>query len=205
MARPSSTTTASRLSKTTSPKLAPSSLGSGAARRGRRKTPAPVWLIFAAAASALLLAIAHGFETFGRLPPCELCLHQREGYWIALAVAIVGVATSKFWRSAPRAFALLLGLIFLGEAALAAYHAGVEWRWWPGPASCTGGHGVVKPSDMLALLKGVRTVVVQCDQAAWRVLGLSMAGWNAVVALGLALASLLVAATSGTRGLRKAS
>jgi disulfide bond formation protein DsbB len=99
---------------------------------------------------------------------------------------------------------VLLGLIFLGEAALAAYHAGVEWRWWPGPASCTGGHGVVKPSDMLALLKGGRVTVVQCDQAAWRLLGLSMAGWNAAVALVLALASLFVAATSGTRGLRKA-
>jgi len=162
-------------------------------------------LLFAAAASAVLLAIAHGFETFGRLPPCELCLHQREGYWIALAVALVGVAGSKVWRSAPRAVALLLGFIFLGEAALAAYHAGVEWRWWPGPASCTGGHGVVKPSDMLALLKGARMTVVQCDQAAWRLLGLSMAGWNALVALTLALASLFMAATSGTRGLRKAS
>jgi disulfide bond formation protein DsbB len=180
-------------------------LGSGAARRGRRKAPAPIWLIFAAVASAALLAIAHGFETFGHLPPCELCLHQREGYWIALTVALVGVVAARVWRAAPRAFAVLLGLVFLGEAALAAYHAGVEWRWWPGPASCTGGHGVVKSSDMLALLKGVRVTVVQCDQAAWRLLGLSMAGWNALVALALALASLFVAATSGTRGLRTKS
>ncbi len=155
-------------------------------------------------ASAVLLAVAHGFETFGHLPPCELCLHQREGYWIALAVALVGVAASRVWRSGPRAFALLLGLVFLVEAALAAYHAGVEWHWWPGPASCTGGHGLVRPSDMMALLKGVKISVVQCDQAAWRFLGLSMAGWNALVALVLALASLFVAATSGTRGLRKA-
>jgi len=139
------------------------------------------------------------------MAPCELCLHQREGYWIALAVAFVGVAASKVWRPAPRAVAVLLGLIFLGEAALAAFHAGVEWRWWPGPASCTGGHGVVKSSDMLALLKGAKTVVVQCDQAAWRFLGLSMAGWNALVALVLSLVSLFVAATSGTRGLRTSS
>jgi len=152
-----------------------------------------------------MLGVAHGFETFGHLPPCELCLHQREGYWIALAVAVVGVVASKLRRSPPRVFALLLGLIFLGEAGLAAYHAGVEWHWWPGPASCTGGHGVVKPSDMLALLKGVRMTVVQCDQAAWRWLGLSMAGWNALAALSLALASLAAAAASGTRGLRSGS
>jgi disulfide bond formation protein DsbB len=152
-----------------------------------------------------MLAIAHGFETFGHLPPCELCLHQREGYWIALAAALVGVAASRVWRAAPRAFALLLAFIFFGEAALAAYHAGVEWRWWPGPQSCTGGHGMVKPSDMMALLKGVRIVVVQCDQAAWRFLGLSMAGWNTLAAFVLALASLFVAATSGTRGLRTKS
>ncbi len=186
-------------------KFGQSSLGSGAARRGRRKAPPPIWLIFSALASAAMLAIAHGFETFGRLPPCELCLHQREGYWIALAVAVLGIAGSRVRRSAPQAFALLLGLIFLGEAGLAAYHAGVEWRWWAGPASCTGGHGVVKPSDMLALLKGVRMTVVQCDQAAWRFLGLSMAGWNALAALGLGLISLAVAATSGTRGLRTSS
>jgi len=204
MARPSSTTL-SRSSKSPPSKLGQSSLGSGAARRGRRKAPPPIWLIFAAVASAVLLAIAHGFETVGHLPPCELCLHQREGYWIALSVALVGIAGSRVWRPAPRAVALLLGFIFLGEAALAAYHAGVEWHWWPGPASCTGGHGVVKPSDMLALLKGARMTVVQCDQAAWRLLGLSMAGWNALVALALTLASLFVAATSGTRGLRKAS
>jgi disulfide bond formation protein DsbB len=159
----------------------------------------------AAAASAAMLAIAHGFETFGRLPPCELCLHQREGYWIALAVALVGLLASRVWRASPRAFALVLGLVFLGEAALAAYHAGVEWRWWPGPASCTGGHGVVSPSDMMALLKGARIKVVQCDQAAWRFLGLSMAGWNALAAGVLALASLIVAAISGTRGLRTGS
>jgi disulfide bond formation protein DsbB len=181
------------------------SLGSGAARRGRRKTRPPVWLIFAALASAAMLAIAHGFETFGHLPPCELCLKQRDGYWIALAVAVAGIAAIKAWRSAPRLFAVLLGLIFLGEAGFAAYHAGVEWHWWPGPASCTGGHGIVKPSDMLAILKGARITVVQCDQAAWRFLGLSMAGWNALAALGLALGSLFAAATGGTRGLRTAS
>ncbi len=204
MARPSSTTLTSKPRPNAS-KLGQSSLGSSAARRGRRKTQPPIWLMFAAAVSAAMLAIAHGFETFGHLPPCELCLHQREGYWIALAVALVGLLAARVWRVSPRAFALLLGLVFLGEAGLAAYHAGVEWRWWPGPASCTGGHGVVRPSDMLALLKGARIKVVQCDQAAWRLLGLSMAGWNALAAGGLALASLVVAATSGTRGLRTGS
>jgi disulfide bond formation protein DsbB len=192
----------SKSAASASSRLGQSTLGSGAARRGRRKSPPPIWLIFAAAASAILLAVAHGFETFGHMAPCELCLHQREGYWIALGVAVVGIVASRIRRAAPQAFTLLLGLIFLGEAALAAFHAGVEWRWWPGPASCTGGHGVVKPSDMMALLKGVKIAVVQCDQAAWRLLGLSMAGWNALVALALGLASLFVAATSGTRGLR---
>ncbi len=164
-----------------------------------------MWLIFSAVVSAAMLGVAHGFETFGHLAPCELCLHQREGYWIALAVALIGVAAAKLRTSAPQIFALLLGLIFLGEAGLAAYHAGVEWHWWAGPATCTGGHGVVTSSDMLALLKGVRVKVVQCDQAAWRFLSLSMAGWNALAAFGLGLASLFVAATSGTRGLRSSS
>jgi disulfide bond formation protein DsbB len=161
--------------------------------------------MLAAAISALMLAVAHAFETFGHLPPCELCLHQREGYWVALAVALIGLALSRVARPAPRLFALLLGLIFLVEAGLAGYHAGVEWRWWPGPMSCTGGHSHVALGDLAALMKGGKVNFVQCDQAAWRGLGLSMAGWNALVAAALALISFAVAAAGGTRSLRGGS
>jgi disulfide bond formation protein DsbB len=155
------------------------------------KLTAPIWLLWGAGFAALMLAIAHGFETFGHLPPCELCLQQREGYWAALAVGAGGYALARWRPKIGRGLLLLLAAVFLLEAGLAAYHAGVEWKWWPGPVACTGAHKRVDLSQMTAFAAGARIVMVQCDVAAWRLLGLSMAGWNALCALALAAATLV--------------
>ena len=168
-------------------------------RYSRAPVQLPVrFLVFAAGASVAMLGVAHAFESFGHLAPCELCLKQRDGYWLALAVAVAGVLVVRLRGSGVRLFAVLLGLVFLGEAWLAAYHAGVEWGWWPGPVACTGGHARVSPAAMAAFLSSPPVHMVRCDQAAWRLFGLSMAGWNALAALGLAVAS-FVAATRRVR------
>jgi disulfide bond formation protein DsbB len=145
------------------------------------------WPLIAAGISALMLATAHGFETFGGLAPCELCLHQREVYWAAMPVGLIGFVAARMLhrRWAPPLACWLLAAVFLFGAGLAAYHAGVEWKWWPGPQSCTGG-GQVTASAMADLLAGKKIAPPQCDKAAWRWLGLSMAGWNALISLGLA-------------------
>jgi disulfide bond formation protein DsbB len=155
------------------------------------------WPALAFLASALMLGAAHAFETFGKMAPCHLCLKQREVYWVAGTVALIAlVARRTPWAArVRRPFDLLLAAIFLYGAGLAAFHAGVEWKWWPGPTTCTGG-GAAAAGDLLAMLKGGAVKVPQCDKAAWVFLGLSMAGWNALASLGLAIASL-------TAGLRK--
>ena len=147
----------------------------------------PFWPLLAAVASAVMLGAAHAFESFGHLPPCELCLHQREVYWVALAVGLAGFGLGRALKNPllVNLASLLLGVIFLFGAVLAAYHAGVEWKWWPGPQSCTGG-GAVSADALAGLLKGDRIARPSCDQAAWRMLGVSMAGWNALVSLALA-------------------
>jgi disulfide bond formation protein DsbB len=66
----------------------------------------------------------------------------------------------------------------------------VEWKWWPGPASCTGG-GAVNAGQLAAFMNGAKLNVPQCDQAAGRLLGLSMAGYNALISLGLTVLSAL--------------
>ena len=151
------------------------------------------WNLTAACASAAMLATAHAFETFGHLPPCHLCLYQRDVYWAALCVAVAGFLLGYMrlgWVG--RLAAVLLTAIFLAGAGIAAYHAGVEWKWWPGPASCTGA-GSVDLGDMSAFLAGAKVRPPQCDKAAWVFLGLSMAGWNALVSLGLAGLSAMAA------------
>jgi disulfide bond formation protein DsbB len=143
-------------------------------------------------ASAAMLAIAHAFQTFGHLSPCELCLKQREGYWIAMGIAAAGLAGRRLTRGfdATRLIAILLALAFLAETALAIYHAGVEWKVWPGPASCSGGVSRVDPAELERLLSGAKMGIPQCDKPAWVFLGLSMAGWNALAAAALTLGSL---------------
>ncbi len=89
-----------------------------------------------------------------------------------------------------RAADALLALTFLVGVGLAAYHAGVEWKWWPGPASCTGA-GHVNAGQLAAFMNGAKVSVPQCDQAAWTMFGLSMAGYNAIVSLILVVLSVL--------------
>ena len=148
------------------------------------------WPVLALAACVFMLGTAHAFETFGKLGPCLLCLKQREVYWVTGTLALIAVVLSRTaWADrVRRPLILLLGVGFLYGAGLAAYHAGAEWKWWPGPAACAAG-GAVAADDLVALLKGAKIAAPSCDKAVWVFAGLSMAGWNAVISLGLAVAS----------------
>lgn len=162
--------------------------------RGPLDLIAAQWPVLAFAACAIMLGAAHAFETFGKLAPCLLCLKQREVYWVTGTVALVAVVLSRTaWTDKVRKpLILLLGVGFLYGAGLAAYHAGAEWKWWPGPAACAAG-GAASASDLVAMLKGAKIAAPSCDKAVWIFLGLSMAGWNAVISLGLAIASIFAA------------
>jgi disulfide bond formation protein DsbB len=145
------------------------------------------WPWGALIASAALLAIAHAFQAFGHMLPCELCLKQRDVYWLAIAIAIIGLAWKAIGRGPDPTLALnaLLLAVFVLEVGVAVYHAGVEWRFWPGPAACTGGAMKVDPAELARLLAGARMAAPMCDKPAFVFAGLSMAGWNALAALAL--------------------
>ena len=81
-----------------------------------------------------------------------------------------------------RILLLATALAFLANAALAVFHAGVEWKWWPGPTECTGAFDLIWGEDGV-----VDTPVIRCDEASFRFLGLSFAGWDALVSSFLAL------------------
>lgn len=153
------------------------------------------WLWMALIVSAAMLAIAHAFETFGHLPPCELCLKQREVYWLAAGLGAVGLIWKRFaGRFDPtRPIILIFIAVFLVETWIAVYHAGAEWKFWPGPAACSGGVAHVDPAALQRLLSGAKMGIPACDKPAWVFLGLSMAGWNALVAAAMTLGSLIAA------------
>ncbi|MBL0946857.1 MAG: disulfide bond formation protein B [Brevundimonas sp.] len=156
------------------------------------------WTVFALAASLSLLAAAHAFERFGGLAPCNLCLKQREVYWVAVAIALTAslwALVSRASRGTPRIAAFLLFIVFLTGAITAGFHAGGEIGWWELPALCSGGAGEINLERLAALAMGTAEVepIVACDAVTWRFLGLSMAGWNTLIAAALAIFSLLAA------------
>ena len=148
------------------------------------------WPWIALASSLSMLAIAHGFERFGGLAPCALCLHQREAYWIAAAIATLALLARRMEGAelTNRALNLLLTFAFVGGAIVAGFHMGVEYKWWPGLPSCTAASSGAVPTDLIGALNQPLHVV-GCDEAPWIFLGLSMAGWNMLISLKLAIYS----------------
>ena len=123
------------------------------------------------------------FEYFG-YAPCELCLMQRWAYYtgvpLALVVALIAPADNRLAQAGLAALALL----WLASMVFGIYHSGVEWKWWAGPSTCTAQTG------LSGGLPDLSAPVVLCDTPAIRILGLSLAGWNAVISLALALVAL---------------
>lgn len=125
---------------------------------------------------------ALSFEHLGGYQPCELCYAQRTPYYIGLPILAVVIS---FWRAIPVlpriAVTLIVAAIFLWSTYLGAFHAGVEWKFWPGPTSCTGsGLGALNFSD---LSSANEVQVVPCDVPTWHFLGLTFAGYNALISL----------------------
>lgn len=153
-------------------------MAAGSRDEGASRAAAFGVLLIAAATIAGALASQHLFG----LVPCKLCLWQRWPYYAGVPLAALTAAAPG---GARRLGLALLALVFLGSAVLAAYHAGAEWALWAGPSDCGG--GTAPATSVEDLLKGLETTrVVSCTEAAWRFLGLSLAGWNALVSLGLA-------------------
>lgn len=152
-----------------------------------------------AAIGAATIAGAWFFELALDIRPCPLCLEQRYAYYLAipLAVLIVAGAAHIPRRVAAAGFALI-ALIMLANAGLGAYHAGVEWGWWPGPTACSG--PITDFGSAASLLDRLdSTKVVRCDAVQWRFLGLSLAGYNVLISLAMAaLAALGVRRTTAS-------
>ncbi len=155
-------------------------------RRRDALVPAFVFLLgLATIGGAWVSQLAFGFI------PCHLCLEQRIPYYVGLPFALAAVIAALVGapRNVTRALLGIAGLVLAYNIFLGTYHAGVEWKWWAGPPDCSGGGGgtVTSAKDLLNQLNGIR--VVSCTDAAFRFLGLSFAGWNAVISVVLTAAA----------------
>ena len=132
--------------------------------------------------AAATLAGAWFFQLVLEILPCPMCLEQRYAYYFEVPFALlVAIAAAK---GAPRGV-VLAGLAILALAALSnvvfgTYHAGVEWKFWPGPTDCTGsGFNPGKAGSLFEQLDKVK--VIRCDEVQFRFLGISLAGYNALI------------------------
>ncbi len=147
------------------------------------------------AAAAIAIAVAGAAAILGAwvfqyglgLKPCPLCLEQRYAYYFAIPLAVM-VALGDQVGASRKVLLVALVAIALGmlwNAGLGVYHSGVEWKWWPGPQECSGALDDLGSAG--SLVDRLRSIsVVRCDEAAWRFLGLSLAGYNALISVLLA-------------------
>ncbi|MBW0144290.1 disulfide bond formation protein B [Sphingomicrobium clamense] len=130
------------------------------------------------AVPSLLLLGALGSEVIGGLHPCEMCIWQRWPHGIA-AVLALGAMVVHTRPELSRKLTLAAIVMIAVSGAIAVFHAGVEQKWWEGLTTCTAGGGSTMDDIFNAPL-------VRCDEILWSWMGLSLAGWNAVISLGSA-------------------
>jgi disulfide bond formation protein DsbB len=147
----------------------------------------------AAAASIVVVGLATiaGFFYFEYVlgyPPCPLCLDQRKAFYICVPLAAllwVGAGHGASRKVLIGGF-IVIAAVMLWNTGLSAYHAGVEWKFWLGPQDCSGPiNNFGSAADMLKRIQHIR--VVRCDEAAWRLFGISLAGYDVLVSLALAV------------------
>jgi disulfide bond formation protein DsbB len=132
------------------------------------------------AAGAILTALA--FQYIGGYDPCALCLKQRYAYYLSVPLLFAAMALASEKPKLAGFFFLLVAIAFLLNTGLGAYHAGAEWKFWPGPETCSAGAAGL-PTTPEEMLKGMQMHAARCDEASWRFLGVSFAGWNAAISL----------------------
>lgn len=145
------------------------------------------WMLFLAAA-VILAALA--FQFIGGYQPCPLCYQQRYAYYAGIpllfaALVLLG-AEQQRWGAI---LMLIVALGFLLNSALGVYQAGAEYGFWPGPASCSGTQEISTSAEGL-LGELEKTNVVRCDKPEWWFLGLTFAGWNALLSFAIFIGSL---------------
>ncbi|MQY41523.1 disulfide bond formation protein B [Epibacterium sp. SM1969] len=139
-----------------------------------------ILITIAACGSAALLLAALGFQHLGGLAPCKLCFWQRYPHAAAIVIGVIAV------------FVPVSALMWLGWLAVVAaggvgvFHVGVEQGWWEGPTTCTSAPVTnLSPEQLMEQI--MSAPLVRCDEIAWELFGISMAGWNVILSFTLAL------------------
>ena len=149
-------------------------------RSGQPSLPAVARLI-ALLLPLALLGGALGSQYLGGLHPCEMCYWQRWPHGAAIVLAALAF-TAPAGSSRSRTLTLLAALAIAISGVIGVYHAGVEAKIFEGFTTCTAMGKGLSTADLLKQIS--RAPLVRCDEVQFRFLGISMAGWNAILSLG---------------------
>ncbi|HEV2300303.1 MAG TPA: disulfide bond formation protein B [Stellaceae bacterium] len=156
---------------------------------------------FVLIAGAVVLGAALLSQHWGGLAPCELCLYERwpwdAAVVIALLALVVGSEAGLPW------VALALSLVFVLGTGVAFYHVGVEQHWFAGPTACTAPAKAAQTLDELRA-QLMHAQPVRCDEPAWTLWGVSLAGWNFLASFSMAMISFAAAYLARGRRRREA-
>ncbi len=155
----------------------------------------PRWPFMAFMISLGLLCGAWFFQYVLDYAPCQMCYWQRHAHKAVLIAALLSCLVMYKKPGAARLGAVLIGIAFLVSFSMAFWHVGVEYGWWEGPKTCAGtvpNLDNFDPESFLKSLEGPQKMPA-CSEAAWQFIGLSMAGWNALISLIAALLSFIIA------------
>jgi disulfide bond formation protein DsbB len=153
-----------------------------------RRDPALAAAAIIAGVGLLTICGFFFFEYVLGYPPCPLCLEQRNAFYVSVPLAALLCLGASYGASNKVIIAgfVVIAAVMLWNTGLSVYHAGVEWKFWAGPSDCSGPINSFGPAgNLLNQLQNIR--IVRCDEAAWRFLGISLAGYDVLISLFLAV------------------
>ena len=129
--------------------------------------------------SVCVVIFVHYLEYIG-FTPCKLCIYQRWPWYLIIFLSLISIFYDKKIYPYNK---FIIFLFFVGSAAYAGWHAGIEWAFWEGPSTCTTGTNKIESHDNL--LENIQSIqsFVPCNEASFRFLGISLAGYNFISSL----------------------
>lgn len=140
------------------------------------------WLALGVPLALILGALASQY--IGKLYPCEMCHWQRWPHYAAIAIAAASFVVPR--TGMRRLLVVLAGIAIGASGVIGVMHAGVEYGWWAGFTACSAPQSAASAEELLARI--TQTPIIRCDAAPWSLLGISLAGYNALISLGSAAA-----------------
>ena len=137
--------------------------------------------------SVCVVIFVHYLEYIG-FTPCQLCIYQRWPWYLIIFLSLISIF---YYKKVYPYNKFIIFMIFVGSAAYAGWHAGIEWAFWEGPTTCaTGTNKIESHNNLLENIQNIQSFV-SCSEAGFRFLGISLAGYNFISSLIMAIYTFL--------------